>query len=84
MYQTIGEKINVVGIYTPGRFSPKKFQWQQRTFVIDQVCAVHDFKDGTVRKRRFSVQTKGNGNVYLLEFNRDLETWTLEQLWVEE
>jgi hypothetical protein len=81
MYQTIGEKVLVAGVYTPGKFIPKKFQWRHRTFPINQIYSVHDFKDGSVRKRRFSVMAKHN--VYLLEFNRDIETWILAQLWIE-
>jgi hypothetical protein len=81
MYQTIGESISVAGVYTNGKFKPRKFQWRGGTFLIDSSCSVHDFRDGMVRKRRFSVMAKGN--VYLLEFNRDTEAWKLEQVWVE-
>jgi hypothetical protein len=82
MYQIIGEKVNVAGIYTQGKFQPKKFQWRNQEFVIHVQHTVHDFKDGTVRKRRFSVTARNN--VFLLEFNRDTELWTLEQIWIEE
>ena len=81
MYQRIGEKISVVGIYTSSTFQVKKFQWQQREFRVEKVNEVHDFRDGMMRKRRFSLLT--DGNVYLIEFNRDTEVWTLEQIWME-
>lgn len=81
MYQIIGEKVSVIGVYTPGKFQPKKFQWRQQVFPIQKVHSVHDFKDGARRKRRFSVFAQGN--IYLLEFDREIETWTLEQIWVE-
>ncbi len=81
MYQRIGEDISIIGIYQKGRFIPKKMQWQAKTFAIEQICSVHDFKDGAVRKRRFSIMS--GTNIYLIEFDRDRETWLLEQVWVE-
>lgn len=81
MYQTIGEEILIIGIYQKGRFTPKKIQWRKNTLVINQICSVHDFKDGAVRKRRFSVMS--GTTLYLIEFDRDRETWLLEQVWVE-
>ena len=82
MYQRIGEAVSVAGVYRAGHFVPKKFKWRQRVLPIQAVHSVHDFKDGAVRKRRFSVSARNT--VFLLEFNRDLETWFLDQLWVEE
>lgn len=81
MYQIIGEKVDVAGVYSKGRFHPKKFAWKGRAFVIDQVASCHDFKDGSVRKRQFAVVA--NGNTYLLNFDRDIEQWVLQQIWVE-
>jgi hypothetical protein len=81
MYQRIDETIIVAGVYRPGKFIPKRFQWKQHTFDITTINTSHDFRDGNVRKRQFSVSV--GENVYLIEFNRDQETWTLEQLWVE-
>ncbi len=81
MYQTIDEGISVIGIFERGKFMPKKFKWRDRIFPIDQLCSVHDFKDGAVKKRRFSIQS--GPTIYLIEFNRDRETWTLQQIWVE-
>lgn len=81
MYQPIGERVSVAGVYSSGRFKPRKFQWRNQLFTISSSCSVHDFKDGAVRKRRFSVVAKGL--LCLLEFNRDQEIWTLEQIWVE-
>jgi len=81
MYQTIHEAIAVIGVYANSKFKPIKFRWQGREFIVQQTCSVHDFKDGSVRKRRFSVIA--NHNTYLLEFNRDLESWYVEQVWLE-
>lgn len=81
MYQTIGEEISVIGVYQKSRFTPKKFKWQNNTLTITQVCSVHDFKDGGVKKRRFSVMS--GSTLYLIEFDRDFEKWSLEQVWVE-
>ena len=81
MYQTIHEAISVAGVYAHGHFTPKKFQWRHKPFSITEVTSVHDFKDGSVRKRRFAVMAEKT--VFLLEFDRDQESWVLEQLWVE-
>jgi hypothetical protein len=81
MYHTIHEPIQVAGVYEQSRFRPMKFRWQNRLYVIHEICTVHDFRDGSVNKRRFSVTS--SGNVYLLEFDRYRETWFLEQVWVE-
>lgn len=81
MYQPIHEPVSVAGIYENGKFRPVKFRWRQKLLNITEVCSVHDFRDGTVRKRRFSVMAQGT--VYLLEFDRSQESWILEQLWIE-
>jgi len=81
VYHHIHEPITVAGIYEHGRFRPIKFRWQQQLFTITQICSVHDFRDGSIHKRRFSVMAKDT--VYLLEFNRQQEHWFLEELWVE-
>jgi hypothetical protein len=81
MYQIIGEEIAVIGLYKSGQFRPKKFHWRQKTFLISEITAVHDFRDGTVQKRRFSVMSEQT--LYLLEFNRQREAWSVEQIWVE-
>lgn len=81
MYQSIGEPISVAGIYEHGKFRPMKFRWRQKLLSISEICSVHDFKDGSVQKRRFSVMA--DGNVYLLEFDRRQEWWKLEEVWIE-
>lgn len=92
MYQTISEAIWVLGIFknaSPAQhptnrgagFTPKKFKWNNRDYPIEAITSVHDFKDGGVEKRRYAVVSAGN--LYLLEYNRREETWTLEQIWIE-
>lgn len=81
MYQPIHEPVSVAGVYEHGKFRPVKFRWKEKLLPISEICSVHDFKDGSVQKRRFSVMA--SGNVYLLEFDRRQETWILEQIWLE-
>lgn len=81
MYQTIGETISVIGVYAGQAFSPKKFLWKGREYRVDHITFITDIRDGTTRKRRYSV-TSGS-QAYRLLFNRDSETWKLEELWVE-
>jgi len=80
MYHTIHEQISVAGIYEHGRFRPMKFRWQKHLYQIEETCSVHDFRDGSIPKRRFSVTVAGT--VYLLEFDRHREVWFLEQVWL--
>lgn len=81
MYQVIQEPITVAGVYEAGRFRPVKFRWRRRVFTIKQICSSHDFRDGSLWLRRFSVVAEEA--VYLLEFNRHQESWCLAQLWLE-
>lgn len=81
MCQTIHEKIAVVGVYNRATFSPKKFLWQGRRHVVDEVTLVSDTRDGGVRQRMYAVMS--GGNVYRLLFNREEETWFLEEVWCE-
>lgn len=81
MYQIIGETIWVAGVYKHAQFTPKKFKWRQREFSITQITLISDTRDGTVKKRLYSV-VSGN-EVYRLEFNRESEQWYLQELWVE-
>ena len=81
MFQTIGEKIAVAGVYRGGTFTPKKFLWQTRTYSIDVITLVSDTRDGAVRRRIYSVLC--GKTLYRLSFNRETESWMLEELWVE-
>ena len=81
MYQTIHEPIAVAGVYRQGKFEPKKFQWGGRTLPVKEVTLVIDSKDGGVRKRHYSILS--GGNVYRLCFNREAESWLLEEMWME-
>lgn len=87
MYQTIGEKIEVICHYggsvagLAGKLKPLKFRWQGQVYSIQQITLATDTKDGGVRKRLYSVMS--GGNVYRLSFNRDNESWSLEEIWME-
>lgn len=81
MYQTIGEAIKVIGVYRQQTFYPRKFLWHQKEYPIEKITFVTDLRDGTTRKRRYSVVS--GANAYRLLFNRTEETWVLEELWVE-
>lgn len=81
MYQTIGEKIEVAGVYTHATFVPKKFRWKQREFPIETITFITQVRDGSVQQRMYSILSKGN--LYRLMFNRDTELWTLAEIWCE-
>lgn len=81
MYQTISETISVSGVFENGSFAPQTFHWRQRTYSVEAITSSHTLRDGGVLKRRYAVLS--SGNLYLLEYNRSEETWTLEQIWIE-
>lgn len=81
MYQTIDERIDVVGVYQQGGFKPVKFRWRSQLYHVDQITLRSEFKDGGVKKRQFSVVS--GGNVYRLVFDRDNETWQIAEVWCE-
>lgn len=81
MFQTIGEKVAVAGVYSRGAFLPKKIQWGERILVIAEITLITDIKDGLVKKRMYSLLS--GKELYRLIFNRDTETWVLEEVWVE-
>lgn len=81
MYEPIHEKISVIGVYKNAGFVPRKFLWRDKEYSVSQVTFVADIKDGSVRKRQYSVVSKGNS--YRLLFDRAEETWSLEEVWCE-
>lgn len=81
MYQTISEAITVLGIFQNSKFTPKKFKWNSQIYPIETITSTHELRDGGVKKRRYAV-TSG-ANLYLLEYNRQQETWKLIQIWHE-
>lgn len=81
MYQKIHEEIKVAGVYKNHTFLPFKLLWQNRQLKIDEVTLVSDVKDGMVKKRFYSV-TVGKDVLRIL-FNRETETWTIDEIWVD-
>lgn len=81
MYQTIGEKIEVAGVYNSRGFQPKRFKWRSRLYDVEQVTLATNAKDGGRRLRLYSVIVKGTA--YRLRFDRDGEAWMLEEVWYE-
>jgi hypothetical protein len=81
MYQTISEPIEVAGIYTKSTFIPKKFRWKNRVYPIQEITLQSDTRDGGVKKRLYSVVV--GKELYRLTFNRDAESWLLEEVWIE-
>ncbi len=81
MYQTIDETVEVLGSYLKAGFKPLRFKWRSRVYPVEQVTLVTETKNAGVRGRIYSVVSKSN--VYRLYFNRDLETWSLQEVWCE-
>ncbi len=81
MYQRIHETISVIGVYKEAAFVPKKFLWNSRVYRVDEITFVTNVRDGGVQKRMYSLISKGNA--YRVVFNRDEETWKLEEVWCD-
>ncbi|HEX7017863.1 MAG TPA: hypothetical protein VF209_03070 [Patescibacteria group bacterium] len=80
MFTKLHDRIQVIGIFTFKGFIPKKFQWKDKVYLINQVTLVSDVKDGGLRQRWYSVEVRGN--VYRLLYNRDHDEWWLEEVYV--
>ncbi|MDH5532804.1 MAG: hypothetical protein OEX81_00055 [Candidatus Pacebacteria bacterium] len=81
MYQKIGEKIKVAGVYKDYTFQPFKFQWNGRQLKIDKITLVSNIKNGLIKKRLYSVMI-GN-DIFRLLFDRESESWTIDEVWVD-
>lgn len=81
MYVTIQEPIEVAGVYHHHSFTPKKFKWRHKIYPIDKITLKSDVKSGGVRFRYYSVMSRSQ--VFRVTFNRDDESWILEELWTE-
>lgn len=81
MFQRIGEKIIVAGTYKQAAFYPRKFLWNKQTFLVSEITVVTDIRDGMTKKRMYSLLC--GKNLYRVVFNRDTETWVLEEIWME-
>jgi len=81
MYQKINQKIWVAGYYKDSVFRPIRFRWQNREIEINKITLVSNFKDGSIKKRFYSVLA--GLELYRLEFNRENEAWYLRELWVD-
>lgn len=81
MFTSINEPISVAGVYHHHTFTPRKFKWRGQEYSVEKITLRSDTKDGGIRQRLYSVMA--GGNLYRLTFNRDQETWMLEEIWHE-
>ena len=81
MYQTIHEQIRVGGIFEKAEFKPVWFMWNKKHFKINEITLISDFKDGSIKKKIFSVLAKDN--LYRLDYCPSEYSWFLEQIWVD-
>lgn len=81
MYQKIGEEIKVAGVYKGHTFKPFQLMWRNQQLKISAITLTSDVKDGMVRKRFYSVLI--GKEIYRLLFNRETETWTLDEIWLD-
>ncbi len=81
MYQRIDESIEVIGVFSRGKFTVKKFRWQGREHRVAETTLVNQTKDGGVRQVLYSVVV--GGTLYRLQWNQSTHDWKLEEIWYE-
>lgn len=81
MYTQINSPISMIGVYQHGRFIPRKFLWQSKEYLVNQITFIHDLKNGGRKQRIYSIEAAGT--IYRILFDRDDEQWTLQELWVD-
>lgn len=81
MYQPVQEAITVAGVFSQGKFLPKKFLWKQREIRVEEITMQARVKDGGVRKQFYSVLNQGN--LYRLCYTLDWQEWELSEVWYE-
>lgn len=81
MFQSIHEKIAVSGTYHQARFIPQSFVWQHRHYPVEAITLISDIKNGQHCKRMYSLMA--SNRLHRVMFDRDRETWMLEEIWYE-
>ncbi|MFZ5376056.1 MAG: hypothetical protein ACOZAN_00095 [Patescibacteria group bacterium] len=81
MFTKIHQPIAVTGVYRRSGFIPRAFLWRDDQYRVEQVTFQTDFKDGDRKKRFYAVES--GGNLYRLLFDREDESWFLEEVWCE-
>lgn len=81
MFQSIHEKIAVSGTYHQARFIPQSFVWQHRRYPVEAITLVSNIQDGQHHKRMYSLMA--SNRLHRVVFDRDRETWMLEEIWYE-
>ena len=81
MFVNVQEKIAVAGVYDKGTFIPRRFKWHTREYKVEEITLSSDIRDGSVKKRVYSVLCQGD--LFRICFNRENESWTLEEVWNE-
>jgi hypothetical protein len=81
MYQPIEEEISVAGIFSQGKFEPKKFLWKQKIYPITEITLTARSRDGQVQLQHYSVLS--HGNLYRLMYNQTTQHWKLAEIWCD-
>lgn len=73
--------MDVAGVFSHSRYTPKKFMWKKRVHIVETITYVADIKNGQIPLRLYSVVSRGN--VYRLEWNKNNDQWHLLEVWYE-
>ena len=81
MYQPVQDAISVAGVFSSGKFNPRKFLWNKREYFVEEITLESKVKDGGVRQQFYSVLS--GGTLYRLRYTLDSQEWQLSEVWYE-
>ncbi|MBD3232120.1 MAG: hypothetical protein GF315_00180 [candidate division Zixibacteria bacterium] len=82
MYQDINEAVNVIALFTKGKITPIKFQWNNKPVKVMQVTGKWKSSNGRFNIRHFTVIDESD-NFMQLSYDDQQLAWTLDRIWVD-
>ncbi len=81
MYQKVDQKIRVLADFYNGSIQPRKFRWDNKTYVVKRVHLSHQEREGSAINYNFAAETEGG--IYKISFNSESLFWTLKEYFLE-
>lgn len=81
MYEKVGEKIEVLGIFKGGSVVPQLFKLKRKVIKINKVHLSYQKREGKFINYYYSAETERG--VFKLKFNNETLVWEAEEVWTE-
>jgi hypothetical protein len=78
-YEEIGDKVDVIAMFTGGKIQPLKFRWKERVYRVERINGEWISDQGQTRFYHFSIMTTGP-DVYEITFNIQNRVWILSRV----